>query len=103
MNKKDAGATCKKYLKISKRGLGNQYNNTEACQSFYNGNMMTYEDKIQFVDSSGSRKRATVKFNKVQSNVDSVVGFMAQNRRQAKFMARVKASAGTSWDARHAG
>lgn len=94
MNKKDAGATCKKYLKISKRGLGNQYNNTEACQSFYNGNMMTYEDKIQFVDSSGSRKRATVKFNKVQSNVDSVVGFMAQNRRQAKFMARVKASAG---------
>lgn len=76
------------HLQISKRGLSQQYNNTDACFSFYNGDMMTYQDKIQFMDPGGRRKRATVNFNKVQVNIDSVVGFMAQNRRQAKFIAR---------------
>lgn len=85
---------CQKHIRISKKGLSAQYNNTESCQSFYNGDMMTYEDRIQFTDAGGRRRRATVNFNKVQSNVDAVVGFMAQNRRQAKFIARLKASAG---------
>jgi len=76
----------------SKRGLSSQYENTLACQSFYNGNQMSYQDKIQFVDPEGRRKRATVNFNKVQSNVDSVVGFMAQNRTQAKYIARLQAN-----------
>lgn len=92
MNKKDVIAKCKKKVGLSKKGLGNQYNNTEATQSFYNGDMMTYEDKVQFTDGEGNRKRATVKFNKVQSNVDAVVGFMTQNRRQAKYVARVNSS-----------
>lgn len=76
------------------RALSPQYDNTDACFSFYNGDQMTYEDRIQFIDSTGRRKRATVNFNKVQSNVDSVVGFMAQNRRKAKYIARLNANEG---------
>jgi len=83
---------CQKQLKISQRGLSLQWQNTDACQSFYNGDMMTYSDRIQFATQDGQRKRTTVAFNKVQSNVDSVVGFMAQNRREPKFLARLQAS-----------
>lgn len=92
----DLGLTEKlrKQREQTRRGLSGQYDNTDACLSFYNGDQMTYQDTIQFLDTGGRRKRATVNFNKVQSNVDSVVGFMAQNRRQAKFIARLNASAG---------
>lgn len=79
----------KKQREISKRGLSQQYENTESCWSFYNADQMTYSDRIQFEDTWGRKRRATVNFNKVQMNVDSVVGFMAQNRRQAKFLARL--------------
>ena len=84
----------RKQREMSRRGLSSQYDNTDACYSFYNGDQMTYEDRIQFIDSTGRRRRATVNFNKVQSNVDSVVGFMAQNRRRAKYIARLNANAG---------
>ncbi len=84
----------KKQRAASKRGLSGQYENTAQCQAFYNGNQMSYQDKIQFLDPEGRRKRATVNFNKVQPNVDAVVGFMAQNRTQAKFIARLSADEG---------
>ncbi len=84
----------KKQRGASKRGLSAQYENTTECQSFYNGNQMSYQDKIQFLDPEGRRKRATVNFNKVQSNVDAVVGFMAQNRTQAKYVAHLSANEG---------
>jgi len=84
----------KKQRNESKRGLSAQYENTTLCQAFYNGNQMKYQDKIQFLDGNGGRKRATVNFNKVQENVDSVVGFMAQNRTQAKYIAHLPASEG---------
>ncbi len=79
----------KKQKEISKRGLSQQYENTESCWSFYNADQMTYSDRIQFEDTWGRKRRAIVNFNKVQNNVDSVVGFMAQNRRQAKFIAHL--------------
>lgn len=79
----------RKQREISKRGLSQQYENTESCWSFYNADQMTYSDRIQFEDTWGRKRRAIVNFNKVQQNVDSVVGFMAQNRRQAKFIAHV--------------
>lgn len=78
----------KKQRKISASGLSAQYNNTKACQSFYNGDQMSYNDSLDYEDTYGRSKQVTVKFNKVQAPVDAVVGFMAQNRRQAKFMAR---------------
>lgn len=80
--------------KQSKRALGAQYDNTTKCREFYNGDTMSYEDRIQFSDEFGEKKRAVVQFNKVQANVDAVVGFMAQNRRQAKFVARLSADEG---------
>lgn len=85
----DVARNFKKQREISKRGLSQQYENTESCWSFYNADQMTYSDRIQFEDTWGRKRRAIVNFNKVQQNVDSVVGFMAQNRRQAKFMAHV--------------
>lgn len=84
----------KKQREISKRGLSQQYENTETCWSFYNADQMTYSDRIQFEDTWGRKRRAIVNFNKVQQNVDSVVGFMAQNRRQAKYIAHVPKNEG---------
>lgn len=83
-----------KQRKQSKKGLSSQYDNTIKCREFYNGDTMSYEDRIQFSDEAGSKKRAVVQFNKVQENVDAVVGFMAQNRRQAKYVARLSANEG---------
>lgn len=93
MNKQKVAEICKKQREISKRGLSQQYENTESCWSFYNADQMTYSDRIQFEDTWGRKRRAIVNFNKVQQNVDSVAGFMAQNRRQAKFVAHLNDSA----------
>lgn len=84
----------KKQREISKRGLSSQYENTETAYSFYNADQMTYSDRIQFEDTWGRKRRAMVNFNKVQQNVDSVVGFMAQNRRQAKYIAHLNKDQG---------
>jgi hypothetical protein len=85
-------AALKKQRRISQTGLASQYENTMTAIEFYNGDTMSYEDRIQFVDDFGNRKRALVQFNKIQPNVEAVVGFMAQNRRQARYIARLNGS-----------
>lgn len=90
MNKDDALKAFQKQKKTSKMGLSSQYENTETCWQFYNGDQMTYSDQIQFADTWGRRQRAMVNFNSVQAPVDSLVGFMAQNRRQAAYVAHLK-------------
>lgn len=67
--------------------MSKQWNNTKDCQMFYSGDTMDYEDKIQF-QVRGQKKRALVRFNKVMKYVDSVLGFMQQNRRHIKYIAR---------------
>lgn len=89
LNKKDIALHFKKNLSLTKKGLSSQYDNTRFCQSYYDGDFMAYEDKIAFVDQLGKRKRAIVQFNKVKRPVDTVAGFMAQNRQQAKYVARL--------------
>ena len=82
----------KKYKKQrdhAKRGLSTQYDNTILTQGFYNDSQSNYSDYVQFSDDNGRRRRAMVNFQKIQQSVDAVVGFMAQNRRQAKYIARV--------------
>lgn len=79
----------KKQRETSKRGLSSQYENTETAWSFYLGDAMTYSDQIQFVDTFGRKRKAMVNFNKVQQNIDTVAGFFAQNRREAKYLAHV--------------
>lgn len=83
-----------KQRKQSKRGLSVQYDNTIMCQSYYNDNNSNYSDWVQFGDNTGRKRRAMVNFQKIQQNVDAVVGFMAQNRRQAKYTAHVNGEQG---------
>src|SRR5688572_14558261 len=94
MDKQTVVKNFRKQREISKRGLSGQYENTETTWSFYNADAMTYSDRIQFEDTFGRKRRALINFNKVQQNVDSVVGFMAQNRREAKYIAHVNADQG---------
>lgn len=94
MNKGEVLKKIKKQRLTAKRGLGSQYDNSIKAIEFYNGDTMSYEDRIQFMDDMGMRRRATVQFNKVQPNVDSVAGFMAQNRRKARAIARVTQNQG---------
>lgn len=82
----------KKHKKSSQRGLSRQYENFQLCQSFYAGDIMDYRDNIQFTNQLGMRKRAMVQFNKVKPYVNVVKGFMAQNRRKAKYEASMQAS-----------
>lgn len=89
LKKTEVALQWKKHLGWTKKGLSSQYDNTRYCQSFYDGDFMEYEDKIAFVDQLGRRKRAIVQFNKVKRPVDTVAGFMAQNRQQAKYIARL--------------
>lgn len=78
-----------KQHKQAKRGLSKQYENTILCQTYYADDDRSYQDYVQFVDDLGRRRRAMVNFQKIQQSVDGVVGFMAQNRRQAKYIAHV--------------
>lgn len=94
MNKSDVVKKFLKHRAAAKSGLSLQYDNTMKAIEFYNGDTMSYEDRIQFIDDLGYKRRALVQFNKVQPNVDAVVGFMAQNRRQAKALARVTQNQG---------
>ena len=82
----------KKHKKSSQRGLSKQYENFQVCQSFYAGDVMDYRDNIQFTNTLGNKKRAMVQFNKVKPYVNVVKGFMAQNRRKAKYEASMQAS-----------
>lgn len=90
MDEKTIAKKFRKHREISLRGLSQQYENTESCWSFYNADQMTYSDRIQFEDTWGRKRRAIVNFNDVQKNVDAVAGFMAQNRRVAKYVARLQ-------------
>jgi hypothetical protein len=83
-----------KQRKLAKRGLSSQYDNTILCQSYFNNPESSYSDQMQFNDAMGKKRRARVEFKKIGQNVDAIVGFMAQNRRQAKFIARVNSAMG---------
>lgn len=76
-------------LKLSKRSLSRQWDNTRTTQQFYTGDSMSYLDHLQFINPRGEKKRALIQFNKVMPFVDAVAGFMTQNRRVAKYVARV--------------
>lgn len=80
----------KKHKAVTSRYLQKQYDNTKRCQEFYAGDFMSYRDIIQFPDASGNRKKAMVQFNKIKPYVSAVKGFMAQNRRRAKYSAKIQ-------------
>lgn len=78
----------KKHKALSNSRLPKQYANTKTCQAFYAGDTMEYKDTIQFQTSRGEKKKAIVQFNKIKPYVNAVKGFMAQNRRKTKYLAR---------------
>lgn len=80
----------KKCLKESKRNLGRQRENTNRCRSFEAGDYMEYQDKIQIATTSGQKKRVTVQINKVKPYTNAVIGFLAQNRREPNYRARIQ-------------
>lgn len=82
-----------KQRKQAKKGLSSQYDNTILTQTYYNDSESSYQQQMQFSDQLGRKRRAQVNFQKIQQNIDAVVGFMAQNRRQAKYIARVNGEA----------
>jgi hypothetical protein len=75
-----------KHKKDAMSALSLQYKNNLENQSFYAGNMMTYTDTIMGRGNS----RTMVSFSLVQPYVESVTGFMMQNRRKAEYNARVR-------------
>jgi len=80
----------KKEHELASRGLSVQRDNTVYCQTYYNSPTSQYWDAIRYGDETGMRRRrGLVRFQKIQQHIDSIVGFMAQNRRQAKYIARV--------------
>src|SRR5580704_3009418 len=80
----------RKHMRATERGLSKQYQNTRRCQSFYAGDAMDYRDQVQFVTTTGQKKRAMVSFNKVKPYVNAVKGFMAQNRRKPRYEAMIR-------------
>lgn len=49
---------------------------------------MDYKDTIQFSTLDGKKKKAQVRFNQIKPYINAVKGFMAQNRREAQYIAR---------------
>lgn len=89
MNKSDVATKFKECLETSKSGLRSQWDNTVSCQAFYSGDSMNYPDYVQFKNKEGKKQKALVSFNKVMPYVDAVSGFLQQNRRIVKYVARV--------------
>lgn len=81
----------KKRKGLSLSGLQRQYDLIKDCTAFYVGDMMDYRDSVQFTDQAGKRRRAMVQFNRVKPYINAVSGFMVQNRKQAKYLARIGA------------
>lgn len=78
----------KKQKGTSATKLSKQQQNFRDCQAFYNGDFMSYTDRMQMADGKGVRKSVLVQFNRVKPYVNSVSGFMIQQRRVAKYEAR---------------
>lgn len=87
---KEIAKQFKRHKEITQSRLNKQYSNTKKCQSFYAGDFMSYEDRVDFPMPGGKKKKALVKFNKVKPYVNAVKGFMAQNRRKPKYEARIQ-------------
>lgn len=68
------------------RNLRQQYKNTRECNEFYAGDFVSYCKRLQFPDG----QTAMVQINKVQPFINAVAGFMAQNRRDSDFLARIQ-------------
>jgi hypothetical protein len=88
-SKKEILKQFKKHCKISKSALGRQYKHFDECQAFYSGDYMAYRDDYRFGRGVTSRIKE-VQFNRVKPYVNSIVGFMAQQRRKPDYQAVIQ-------------
>lgn len=87
-SKKDVLKQFQDHYQITKSGLKNQYKHIQECQAFYSGDYMSYQDSYAYGRGS-SRKVKEVSFNRVKPYVNSIVGFMAQQRRKPDYQAKI--------------
>lgn len=80
----------KKHKKEADRNLAAQRDNTKRCRAFHAGDYMEYMDRVQFATAAGQKKRAMVQINQIKPYVSAVQGFMSQNRRKPKYIARME-------------
>lgn len=89
----DISSQYRKHRAATARGLSKQYDNTKKCQSYYAGDFMDYKAPMQFTNLAGMKKKAMVCFNTVKPYCNSMKGFAAQNRRKARYAARIQSEA----------
>lgn len=87
-SKKEIIEQFKNHYQITKSGLSKQYKHIQECQAFYAGDYMQYQDNYAFGRGSSVRIKE-VSFNRVKPYVNSIVGFMAQQRRKPDYQAKV--------------
>lgn len=73
-------------LSASKAGCLPQWKHIKDCRKFYSGDYMEYRSTWAW-GASSSRKVKEVSFNRVKPYVNSMVGFMAQMRRDPDYQA----------------
>lgn len=87
-SKKDIAAQFERHYKITRQGCKKQYEHIRECQAFYSGDYMSYKDNFAF-GRGASRQVKEVQFNRVKPYVNSIVGFMAQQRTKPDYQARI--------------
>lgn len=80
----------KEHLKLSKRGLGDQYDNFVRCDGAYNGEINVNNGPQLLTGRTNQIRNTLVRFNKIKPYVSAIKGFMAQNRRKPQYTARIE-------------
>jgi hypothetical protein len=91
-SKEDIATQAGKHIRETRQALSKQYENTAECFEFYEGDFMSYRDRVEGRRSARSGKEnqgPMVQFNKVKPYINAVTGFFAQNRRKASYTAQV--------------
>lgn len=86
LNDKDLIEQFQDHLAASKSGCKAQWKHIKDCRGFYSGDYMNYQTEWAWGRGS-SRRVKEVSFNRVKPYVNSMVGFMAQMRRNPDYQA----------------
>lgn len=87
-SKEDISKDFERHFKITRSGCMKQWEHIRECQRFYSGDYMNYRDNFTVGRGASSRIKE-VQFNRVKPYVNSIVGFMAQQRRKPDYQARI--------------
>jgi len=74
---------------ISLSSLARQYENTKLCQAFYSGEW-GYKENSYIIGHDGKKRKLETHINYIKPYVNSIRGFLIQNRNTAKYLARIE-------------